>query len=166
MSTASATSSNVGKENDTAEQLHNLKRRGDNYHREVYNGRKKLKRSHAATTDQSSSLAEGREENGQLRGEVGQLMAEAKAKAREELSELFSFTLKEKGVVPDSTRDLINDLIAFDGLGIEATGNAADRTVRRIVKEGVVASHMQFVDAVCGFESAGSTGWFIDTWMA
>ncbi|KAJ6477243.1 hypothetical protein DFH09DRAFT_1467796 [Mycena vulgaris] len=57
MSTASPTFSNAGKENDTAEQLQNLKRRGDNYQREVYNGRKKLKRSHAATTDQSSSIS-------------------------------------------------------------------------------------------------------------
>ncbi|KAJ6477259.1 hypothetical protein DFH09DRAFT_1293049 [Mycena vulgaris] len=161
MSAASPTASNADKENDTAEQLQKLKKRGDNYQREVYNGRKKLKRSHAAATDQSSSLAESRVENGQLRAGVGQLMAEvaglpgessslrayigsyklarneaskklhvlterlrrvpgridtAVTKAREELSQLFSFTLKEKGVVPDSIRDLIKDLVALDGV--------------------------------------------------
>ncbi|KAJ7732317.1 hypothetical protein B0H16DRAFT_1328808 [Mycena metata] len=88
----------------------------------------------------------------------------ATAKARDEITRLFSFTLKEKGVVPDSTRDLISDLVALDGvrpnkvvgvlkriagkLGIGVTGNASDRTVRRIVKEGGVASQMQFVEAV------------------
>ena len=88
----------------------------------------------------------------------------ATAKAQDELTQLFSFTLKEKGIVPDSTRDMINELVALDGvrpnkvvgvlkriagkLGIAVTGNASDRTVRRIVKEGGVASHMQFVEAV------------------
>ncbi|KAJ7776084.1 hypothetical protein B0H14DRAFT_3508317 [Mycena olivaceomarginata] len=85
-------------------------------------------------------------------------------KARGEISQLFSFSLKEKGVVPDSTRDMINDLVALDGvrpnkvvgvlkriagkLGIGVTGNISDRTARRIVKEGGVASRMQFVEAV------------------
>lgn len=88
----------------------------------------------------------------------------AKAQAKDELSRLFSFTLKEKGVIPDSTRDMINDLVALDGvrpnkvigvlkriagkLGIGVTGNASDRSIRRIVKEGGVASTMQFVEAV------------------
>jgi regulator of replication initiation timing len=88
----------------------------------------------------------------------------ATAKAKDEITELFSFTMKEKGVVPDSTRDMINDLVALDGvrpnkvigvlkriadkLGIEVTGKASDRTVRRIVKEGGVAPKMQFVEAV------------------
>ncbi|KAJ6541247.1 hypothetical protein DFH09DRAFT_1089529 [Mycena vulgaris] len=123
MSAASPTASNPGKENNTAEQLRNLKRGGDNYQREVYNGRKKLKRSQAATTDRSSSLVESRVENGQLRTEVGQLTVE----------------------VADSIRDLIDDLVALDGVrsnkvvgvlkhiagkvGIVATGKAADRTV-------------------------------------
>jgi prefoldin subunit 5 len=88
----------------------------------------------------------------------------AAAKAREEISQLFAFTLKEKGVVPDDTRNMINDLVALDGvrpnkvvgvlkriainLGIAVNGDASDRTVRRIVKEGGVASNMQFVEAV------------------
>ncbi|KAJ6552479.1 hypothetical protein DFH09DRAFT_1085966 [Mycena vulgaris] len=76
MSAASPTASSASRENDTAEQLQKLKRRGDNYQREVYNGRKKLKRLHAAATDQFSSLARSRVENGQLRAESGQLMAE------------------------------------------------------------------------------------------
>jgi hypothetical protein len=91
-------------------------------------------------------------------------VTKAKAKAQDEISRLFSFTLKEKGVVPDATRDMINELVALDGvrpskvvgvlkriagkLGIGVAGNASDRTVRRIVKEGGVASQMQFVDAV------------------
>ncbi|KAJ6541244.1 hypothetical protein DFH09DRAFT_1089527 [Mycena vulgaris] len=156
MSAASPTASDAGKENDTAEQLQNLKRRGDTYQHEVYNGRKKLKAKHATTMDQSSSLAESRVENGQLRAEVGQLTAEVaglrtessgiqasigsyksarseaskqlhgkvasgprrRPEARKELSQLFSFTLKEKlkCVVPDSTRDLINDLVVLDGV--------------------------------------------------
>ncbi|KAJ7474992.1 hypothetical protein FB451DRAFT_1034862 [Mycena latifolia] len=84
--------------------------------------------------------------------------------AKEELANLFSFTLKEKGVIPDSTRDMINDLVALDGvrpnkvvrvlkriaekLGVTVTGDAFDRSVRRIVKEGGIASQMQFVEAV------------------
>ncbi|KAJ7814473.1 hypothetical protein B0H13DRAFT_1664774 [Mycena leptocephala] len=86
------------------------------------------------------------------------------AKAKDEITRLFSFTLKEKGVVPDSTRDMITKLVALDGirpnkvvgvlkriaekLGIGINGNASDHTVRRIVKEGGVASQMQFVEAV------------------
>ncbi|KAJ7229032.1 hypothetical protein GGX14DRAFT_555074 [Mycena pura] len=88
----------------------------------------------------------------------------AKAQAKDELSQLFSFTLKEKGVIPDETRDMINDLVALDSvrpnkvvgvlkrivgkLGIGVTGNTSDRSVRRIVKEGGVAARMQFVEAV------------------
>ncbi|KAJ7197444.1 hypothetical protein GGX14DRAFT_374928 [Mycena pura] len=88
----------------------------------------------------------------------------ASAKAKDEITHLFSFTLKEKGVVPDSTRDMIADLVALDGvrpskvvgvlkriaakLGIAVSGDASDRTVRRIVKEGGIAAQMQFVEAV------------------
>jgi hypothetical protein len=59
---------------------------------------------------------------------------------------------------------MIADLVALDGvrpskvvgvlkriaakLGIAVSGNASDRTVRRIVKEGGVAAQMQFVEAV------------------
>lgn len=59
---------------------------------------------------------------------------------------------------------MINDLVALDGvcpnkvigvlkriaerLGIGVTGDALDRTVRRIVKEGGLASQVQFVEAV------------------
>ncbi|KAJ6552495.1 hypothetical protein DFH09DRAFT_1085977 [Mycena vulgaris] len=141
MSAASPTSSNAGKENDTAEQLHNLKRRGDNY--------QPSKQFHLLT-----------EKLCRVPGRIDIVVTKAKAKAREELSQLFSFTLKEKlkGVVPDSARDLINDFVALDGvrpnkacwgkLGIEVTGNAADHIMRRLVRKGRVASHMQFVDAV------------------
>ncbi|KAJ7660878.1 hypothetical protein DFH06DRAFT_1326132 [Mycena polygramma] len=68
----------------------------------------------------------------------------ATSKAQDEISKLFSFSLKENGVVPDSTRDMINDLVALDGvrpnkvvgvlkriaakLGINITGDASDRT--------------------------------------
>ncbi|KAJ7932312.1 hypothetical protein B0H13DRAFT_1857143 [Mycena leptocephala] len=40
----------------------------------------------------------------------------AKTKAQEELSRLFSFTLKEKWVIPDSMRDMINDLVTLKNL--------------------------------------------------
>ena len=57
---------------------------------------------------------------------------------------MFSFKLKEKGVIPDSTRDMINDLVALDGvclnkvigmlkriagkLGFEVMGNISDHS--------------------------------------
>jgi hypothetical protein len=97
-------------------------------------------------------------------GRIDTAVTKATTKAREELSELFAFTLKEKGVIPDSTRDLINDLVALDGvrpnkvvgvlkrimgkLGIEVAGNMVDRSVCRIVKEGGAAATLQFVEAV------------------
>jgi hypothetical protein len=97
-------------------------------------------------------------------GRIDTAVTKATDKAREEISRLFSFTLKDKALVPDSTRDLINDLVALDGvrpnkvvgvlklmaekLGIEVAGNASDRTVQRIVKEGGTAAQMQFVEAV------------------
>ncbi|KAK7007245.1 hypothetical protein R3P38DRAFT_2554211, partial [Favolaschia claudopus] len=87
-----------------------------------------------------------------------------KAATREEITRLFSFTLKEDGVIPDSARDMINNLVALDGvrpnkvvsvlrriaekLGITVVGNASDRSIRRIVKEGGVASTLQFFEAV------------------
>ncbi|KAJ6528244.1 hypothetical protein DFH09DRAFT_1327825 [Mycena vulgaris] len=105
-------------------------------------------------------------------GRVDFAINKATTKAKDELSRLFSFTLKEKGVIPDSTRDMINDLVALDGvrpnkvvgvlkcitgkLGVTVTGDTSDRSVRRIVKEGGVASHLQFVEAV-GL-SKGATG--------
>ncbi|KAJ6578287.1 hypothetical protein B0H19DRAFT_1230087 [Mycena capillaripes] len=83
-------------------------------------------------------------------------------KAKEHGDNYQNQALKEKGVVPDSTRDTINDLVALDGvrpnkvigvlkgiagrLGIGVRGNASDRTVQRIVKEGGVVSQMQFVE--------------------
>jgi hypothetical protein len=79
-------------------------------------------------------------------GRIDTATTKAAAKAQKELSQLFSFTLKEKGVVPDTTRDTINDLVALDGvrqnkvigvlkriaerLGIGVTGDALDCTVR------------------------------------
>ncbi|KAJ7476817.1 hypothetical protein B0H11DRAFT_1726989 [Mycena galericulata] len=212
-STASLATSDAGKENESVSQLCKEKKRGDNYQKEVYNSRKRLKRSHQTNARQSEVLAETRLENGQLRAEVSQLTSEASGlraessmlreevasqksvrsevskkvrkykeamrrlpgridtavnkateKAKDELSQLFSFTLKEKGVLSDSARDMINDLVALDGvrpnkvigvlkriagkLGVGVHGDASDRTVRRIVKEGGVASQMQFVEAV------------------
>ncbi|KAJ7657960.1 hypothetical protein B0H17DRAFT_1145756 [Mycena rosella] len=199
-STSSLAASDAGKKNELVSRLEKEKRCGDNYQREVYNSRKKQKRSHQVIANQSALLAEAQLENGQLRAEVSQLTAEvtgleaesstlraevlsqksaqsaaskkmhtltekicripsrietaaakAKAQAKEDLSQLFSFTLKEKGVIPDSTRDMINDLVALDGvrpnkvigvlkriagkLGIGVTRNASDRS-------------MQFVGAV------------------
>jgi hypothetical protein len=97
-------------------------------------------------------------------GGIDTAVTKVMMKAREELSKLFAFTLKEKGVILDSTRDLINDLVALDGvrlnkvvvvlkhvvgkLGIEVTGNTSDCSVCRIVKEGGATATMQFVEAV------------------
>ncbi|KAJ6556727.1 hypothetical protein DFH09DRAFT_1084438 [Mycena vulgaris] len=124
MPAASPTSSKAGKENDTAEQLHNLKRRGTAtvptrglYREWVYElsflvfGAYKSARSEASK--QLHVLAERLR---RVPGRIDTAVTKAKAKAREELSQLFWFTLKKKGVVPDSTRDLINDLVALDGV--------------------------------------------------
>lgn len=97
-------------------------------------------------------------------GRIDTAVTKATTKAREELSNIFSFTLKEKGVVPDATRDMINDLVALDGvrpnkvvgvlkciarkLGIEVRGDVKPRTVGRIVREGGAAAQLQFVEAV------------------
>ncbi|KAJ7897728.1 hypothetical protein B0H13DRAFT_1884566 [Mycena leptocephala] len=88
----------------------------------------------------------------------------AESRAADDLSHTPFLNLKEKGVIPDDTRDLINDLVALDGvrphrvmgvlkrfaakLGIPVQGDASDRSVRRVVKEGGVAAQMQFVEAV------------------
>ncbi|KAJ7043002.1 hypothetical protein C8F04DRAFT_1251176 [Mycena alexandri] len=75
---------------------------------------------------------------------------------------------------------MINDLVALDGvrpnkvigvlkciarkLGIAVTGNASDRTVRRIVKEGGVGSQMQFVEAGGNSKVATEPPTKISTW--
>ncbi|KAJ7281327.1 hypothetical protein C8J57DRAFT_1500033 [Mycena rebaudengoi] len=82
-STPSLTPSDAGKENELGSQLSKEKLRGDNYQREVYNGRKKLKRSHQAHADQATLLAETRHENGQLRATVGHLAAQVTSLAAE-----------------------------------------------------------------------------------
>jgi hypothetical protein len=86
------------------------------------------------------------------------------SRAAEDLSHTPFLNLKEKGVMPDDTRDIINDLVAIDSvrphrvvgvlkriaekLHIPVKGNASDRTVRRVVKEGGHASKLQFAEAV------------------
>ncbi|KAJ7659104.1 hypothetical protein DFH06DRAFT_989994 [Mycena polygramma] len=81
--------------------------------------------------------------------------------------------LKEKEVIPDATRDLINDLVANDGvrpdrvvsvmkriaakLGVHVNGDASNRSIRRVGKEGGVAAKMQFVDAVAGAKGVTSS---------
>ncbi|KAJ7621714.1 hypothetical protein DFH06DRAFT_1143459 [Mycena polygramma] len=160
--------SDADKENDTEEALCKAKRRGDEYQKDVYSERKRLKCSHIAAAKQSALLTEVQLENERLRAEADTLTAEpakkAMNKAQDEISKMFSFSLKENGVVPDSTWDMINDLVALDGvrlnkvvgvlkriagkLGIDVTGDASDRTVRRVVKEGGVGAKMQFVEAV------------------
>ncbi|KAJ7149359.1 hypothetical protein C8R46DRAFT_916116 [Mycena filopes] len=212
-SSPSLDSSDDDKENDGGELLQNAKRRADDYQKELYSTRKKLKRSHNTNANQTAVLAETRQDNNHLQAQVNDLEDEvmglaaeasslradvesqksarqflskklhvigqkvrripdrletaatkATAKAKDEISHLFSFALKEKGVVPDSTRDMITDLVALDGvrpskvvgvlkriaekLGIAVSGDVSDRTVRRAVKEGGVASKMQFVEAV------------------
>ncbi|KAJ7243679.1 hypothetical protein C8J57DRAFT_1243277 [Mycena rebaudengoi] len=75
-----------------------------------------------------------------------------------------TFNLKEKGVVPDTAREMINDLVALEGvrpgcvtavlqriaavLGIKIDGDLSRRSVQRTVKEGGIASQLQFVEAV------------------
>ncbi|KAJ7654848.1 hypothetical protein B0H17DRAFT_1146643, partial [Mycena rosella] len=66
----------AGKKNELVSRLEKEKRCGDNYQREVYNSRKKQKRSHQVIANQSALLAEAQLENGQLRAEVSQLTAE------------------------------------------------------------------------------------------
>ncbi|KAJ7444142.1 hypothetical protein B0H11DRAFT_1747684 [Mycena galericulata] len=84
--------------------------------------------------------------------------------AEDDLSHAPYLNLKENGAIPDGTRDILNDLVAHDGvrphrtvgvlkrlagaLGIRVEGDISDRSVRRVVKEGGVASQLQFVEAV------------------
>ncbi|KAJ7913110.1 hypothetical protein B0H13DRAFT_1874176 [Mycena leptocephala] len=72
-STASIASADDGKENDTGEELQTAKRRGDNYQKELYGTRKKLKRSHTANANQAAVLAETQLENGRLHAQVNHL---------------------------------------------------------------------------------------------
>ncbi|KAJ7155610.1 hypothetical protein C8R46DRAFT_910335, partial [Mycena filopes] len=88
----------------------------------------------------------------------------ATSRAADDSSHTPFLNLKEKGVIPDETRDIINDLVAIDGvrphrvvgvlkrlaakLGIRVQGDASTRSVRRVVQEGGVASRVQFVEAV------------------
>ncbi|KAJ7443776.1 hypothetical protein B0H11DRAFT_1931443 [Mycena galericulata] len=125
---------------------------------------RKVESQRSARTDNSRKLHTAKAALARIPGRINTAVNKATEKARDELSQLFSVNLKEKGVVPDSTRDMINDLVALDGvrpnkvigvlkriagkLGIRVNGDASDRTVRRIVKEGGVASQMQFVEAV------------------
>ncbi|KAJ8481993.1 hypothetical protein ONZ51_g5623 [Trametes cubensis] len=66
--------------------------------------------------------------------------------------------LKHKGIIPDSTRNLIRDLISFglkvhqvrevieavaDVAGAVVDGNISERSVRRITLEGMIASELQ-----------------------
>ncbi|KAI0323924.1 hypothetical protein GY45DRAFT_1213602, partial [Cubamyces sp. BRFM 1775] len=81
-----------------------------------------------------------------------------------------TMVLKHKGVIPDSTRDLIRDLIALglkvhqvrvvievvaDSAGAAVKGNISDRSVGRIALEGLVASELQI--AVEGKATDGIT---------
>ncbi len=75
-----------------------------------------------------------------------------------------SLQLKNKSVIPDDTCELINDLIAEDGvnpervlsvlnrmanhLGVPIEGSVSDRSTRRIVQEGGAAAKMQVVQCM------------------
>ncbi|KAJ7620634.1 hypothetical protein DFH06DRAFT_1105910 [Mycena polygramma] len=88
----------------------------------------------------------------------------AEVRAADDLSHTSFLNLKENGVIPDATRDIINDLVAIDGvrphrvigvlkkfaakLGIPVQGDASDRSVRRVIQEGGAAAKLQFVEAV------------------
>ncbi|KAJ6517945.1 hypothetical protein C8R47DRAFT_960123 [Mycena vitilis] len=88
----------------------------------------------------------------------------AEVRAADDLSHTPFLNLKENGVIPDATRDIINDLVAIDGvrphrvigvlkkiaakLGIPVQGHASDRSVGRVVREGGAAAKLQFVEAV------------------
>lgn len=63
-STASLAPSDDDKENETVSQLRKAKERGNHFQKEMYNVRKKLKRSHHTNADQAALLAETRLENG------------------------------------------------------------------------------------------------------
>ncbi|KAJ7096050.1 hypothetical protein C8R44DRAFT_748913 [Mycena epipterygia] len=89
-------------------------------------------------------------------------MKKMKTCTKEELfHSALSLNFKENGVIPDTTRDVINNIVALKGVcphhvievitvkwGVKVEGHATDRSVRRIVKEGGVASQMQFVEVV------------------
>ncbi|KAK0184073.1 hypothetical protein F5146DRAFT_1106155 [Armillaria mellea] len=75
-----------------------------------------------------------------------------------------SLQLKNKGVIPDDTRELINDLIAEDGvnpkrvlsvlnrmanhLRVPVEGSVSDRSTKWIVQEGGAAANMQVVECI------------------
>ncbi|KAJ7131749.1 hypothetical protein C8R43DRAFT_895756 [Mycena crocata] len=95
---------------------------------------------------------------------IGTAVSRTKSHAADDLSHAPYLNLKENGVIPDSTRDFINDLVANDGvrphrvvgvlkrmagaLGIRVQGDVSTRSVRRVVHEGGVASKLQFIEAV------------------
>ncbi|PBK59240.1 hypothetical protein ARMSODRAFT_1073422 [Armillaria solidipes] len=74
------------------------------------------------------------------------------------------FQLKNKGVIPDETRSLINDLITEDGvnpeqvlsvlnrmaghLGVPVEGSVSDRSTKWIIQEGGAAAKMQVVQCL------------------
>lgn len=212
-STSSLTPSHAVKENVPVSELQQAKERGDNYQRQLYNGRKKLKSTHKVIDTQTALLSQMHAETGDLRAEVAGLgeqvmelkaessslraevgslksmrsqmskkmhtlqekirripsrlekaISKTKLRAADDLSHAPYLNLKENGVIPDDTRDMINDLVALDGvrphrvidalkrmagkLGIRVQGNASDRSVRRVVKEGGLASQLQFIEAV------------------
>lgn len=70
----------------------------------------------SARTETSKKMHTLTEKLRRVPGRIDTAVTKATTRAREELSQLFSFALKEKGVIPDSTRDLINDLVALDGV--------------------------------------------------
>ncbi|KAJ7719786.1 hypothetical protein DFH07DRAFT_972797 [Mycena maculata] len=72
-SLTTSSASIASSDGDTGEQLRKEKRRGDDYQKELYGTRKKLKRSHNTSANQAAVLAETQLENTTLRAQVTHL---------------------------------------------------------------------------------------------
>ncbi|KAJ7460383.1 hypothetical protein B0H11DRAFT_1923984 [Mycena galericulata] len=99
--------SDAGKENAQVDHdaLKIAKERGDSYQKKLYNGLKRLKRSHKANADQAAVLAETRLENGQLRAEVTQLTSDV-ADLQAELSILRAEVQSQKSARSQASKKL------------------------------------------------------------
>ncbi|KAJ7940024.1 hypothetical protein B0H13DRAFT_1850227 [Mycena leptocephala] len=101
-------------------------------------------------------------------GRIGTAFKKATSRATDDNAPYLN--LKEKGFIPDETREIINDLVANDGVrphravgvlkrlagapGISVQGYISDCSVRRVVVEGGVASQLEFMEAVATSKGA------------
>lgn len=94
----------------------------------------------------------------------------SRALTKEEVavSQAKTYRLKEKGVFKEVSREMFRDLVSecgvpvcnvngvidtvASGLGIEVQDSVDDRTVRRVMHEGLIASEIQLASGVHGSE--------------